>query len=188
VKKNQLIILSFLVLSLFIVTSAYSKKNNNPFDRIWETVNKLIERVTTIEEQNYQAQIYDLETMIYELEDRIKTVEDNPTSVSFPEPDYDSGWVPLNNWPFYATLTHNLGTYDIFIYIIGGRGGVPGEDEGARMHQIGLFGDKSNPGTTLRDDGVEWNAKDENSIFLIRGPTDQNWDYGRVFIWKIPPT
>ena len=48
--KKQIIILSLLTMSLFVVPSVYSKNENNPFNELWDAVNILAERVILLEE------------------------------------------------------------------------------------------------------------------------------------------
>jgi hypothetical protein len=52
-KKKHFLVLITVITSFLIVPTVYSKKGDNPFNVLWDAVNGLINRVTTLEE-NYQ--------------------------------------------------------------------------------------------------------------------------------------
>jgi hypothetical protein len=107
------------------------------------------------------------------------------------KPDYDSGWMNLLKATAYysglfidhvnptsTTLNHNLGTYDILVYVLAGDGTgryvqIPSVVYPSTLVGGGLFGQ------------TQWFLTSQNQIML------ENWDYNRavpvhVMIWKIP--
>jgi hypothetical protein len=100
------------------------------------------------------------------------------------KPDYDSGFqtIAANQ---EKTFTHNLGTQDIFVYVLGCDYGTE------NVHQNFLGGH-----ILVADDkeylqGLHYWWVSSNSIKVFRWhdddrPTPWNWDSVRVMIWKIP--
>lgn len=97
-------------------------------------------------------------------------------------PDYDSGWVTLPYWGA-VTITHNLGTKEIIVYLYGK---YP-NSETLTVRAFGGDGGYTNDG---RKYGTWWDCADVNSITVM----NDNWGSGgeywfgqaRVLIWKIP--
>jgi hypothetical protein len=108
---------------------------------------------------------------------------------SLPPPDYDSGWInlpkavawdnpgtiiyPDDVYPSETTLSHNLGTYDILVYVLAS----DGQSRYVPMPSalVGGYGHEDN-----------WFLTSQNQIML------RNWDYNRavpvhVMIWKLVP-
>ena len=52
-KKKYILLSSLMIASFLIVPIVYSKTGGTPFNELWEAVNNLLFRVTTLE-QNYQ--------------------------------------------------------------------------------------------------------------------------------------
>ncbi len=127
----------------------------NPFTMIWEAITGLESRVET-------------------LEDRVEALEDQQ---SLPQgfisaPAYDSGWVSIAPAQ-YLTLSHNLNTVEVFVYLLG-------RNESGGIHQI-----------THEMYGVQIWSLDDSDITLWRHGLDYiYWHQVRVMIWKIsePPT
>jgi len=87
-------------------------------------------------------------------------------------PAYDSGWVSISFG--YNTFTHNLGTTELVVYVIGNHSEW-------KIHQIkyggGVFVDGQQ--------GVEFLLLNNTTISLYRYPNDPFWQQARVMIWKI---
>jgi len=96
----------------------------------------------------------------------------------FGAPDYDSGWLPISpgGW---LDLTHNLGTTELFVYMIG----KSHFTENIHQMYLGLE-TYYNPG--LEERGAWWLVNDWNEIRVIRGAEDSGtWANVRVYIWVI---
>jgi hypothetical protein len=96
---------------------------------------------------------------------------------SFPNPDYDSGWISTGTGS--NTITHNLGTTDIFVYVIGKWG------DKVNQYHFGqdIYFDAED---YVYESGLYWETTGINTISLRRGPTDIDWASARVLIWKLP--
>ena len=92
-------------------------------------------------------------------------------------PDYDSNWVIIDvgeKRVFY----HNLGSFDLFVYIVGRSTPQP-----YVYHQY-YFG-----GIKLRTDrmyGIYWRQYEESSLEVFRFDHDDYWEEVRVRIWLLP--
>ena len=91
-------------------------------------------------------------------------------------PAYDSGWINVSQGET-ITLTHNLNTQELFVYVIGKWNYT---DVGWAMHQNRYGGDSKR--------GLQWRKLTDTTIDLRRMDDDQNYDHVRVQIWKIEPT
>jgi hypothetical protein len=96
---------------------------------------------------------------------------------SFGAPDYDSDWLTVDQ-NTELTLNHNIGTTDLFVYLIGKEGGT-------QTHQIFLGGDKMMNDNFRTQEGAYWYC-DETSIHVKRMMTDEKWQEIRILIWKLP--
>jgi len=101
------------------------------------------------------------------------------------KPDYDSGFQTIAV-DKEQTYTHNLGTQDIFVYVLGCDSGTE------NVHQHFLGGHVIVTPDTDYLEGLDYYWNDGNRITVYRWPNDNrpnspyNWDYVRVMIWKIP--
>ena len=95
---------------------------------------------------------------------------------SFPNPDYDSGWVTTTDAG--ATINHNLGTKELFVYMIG--------KTGDKIHQLDFGTDMIITEGDLFEYGAYWETDGENTILIWRGVDDSFWVEVRVLIWKLP--
>jgi hypothetical protein len=99
-------------------------------------------------------------------------------------PDYDSGWLTIPDTSAGAdilTVEHNLGTQDIFVYMIG-------KDQWGSTHQ-GAYGGRID--VADRDVGAYWITTDGNTIDVWRRESDQTWGSPRwqevrLCIWRLP--
>jgi len=99
-------------------------------------------------------------------------------------PDFDSGWVTIPDTGSGADILqidHNLGTKDIFVYMIG-------KDQWGFTHQGSYGGYLDSAG---RDTGAHWAALTENMTQVWRNHDDQVWGSPRwvdvrLLIWKLP--
>jgi len=97
IRRKRIVTLATVVVVSFLLGSAFScitlakDGSGNPFDKIWEA--------------------------IFALEDRVDSIGscDNAGFVS--SPAYDSGWVSVGGGEI--VFTHDLGTTDVFVYLTG---------------------------------------------------------------------
>jgi len=85
-------------------------------------------------------------------------------------PAYDSGWVSINQGQV-LTFTHNLGTTEVLVYVIGND--TTGDNG---IHQMG-YGDNS----------LLWYRLNSTTISVYRLIPEDFWTEVRVMIWKIQP-
>jgi hypothetical protein len=125
------------------------------------------------------SQINELKTMIAQMNSTIVQLNDrvdilNMTGLG--KPDFDSDWNNITAGQ-QITFNHNLGTTNVLVYMIGN------DTSGTLyIHQIKYGGDTS----VLTEYGARWQELTSTSITVIRAPSDPNWNYIRVMIWKIP--
>jgi hypothetical protein len=93
------------------------------------------------------------------------------------KPDYDSGWLDLNQ-SRHRTLVHGLNTTDVFVYMIG----KYSDTETPYIHQRDYGGTIG----VLTSYGAYWYDLTAMTISVQRYNQDTNWNYARVMIWKIP--
>lgn len=93
----------------------------------------------------------------------------------FGAPDYDSWWQPINPGD-YLTLTHNLGTTGLFVYVIG-------KDSQGDVHQV-YYGVNTHYNPNRLEYGVHWWLRG-NDIWISRMSDDVAWDEVRVCLWII---
>jgi len=150
IKKRQIVaivsiaVVSFLVGTMFNVTVATD--GGNPFDSLWEVLCGLESRIEALEEQS--------------LPQGFVTA-----------PAYDSGWVTIEP-DETLTLSHNLNTTEVFVYLIGKWG------YNAKIHQR-AYG-------SVDSWGAFWYDLDSKRIRVNRRTNDGTWDYIRVMIWRLP--
>jgi hypothetical protein len=87
-----IIVISFLVGGTFSFVTMAKDGGGNPFDKIWEK--------------------------IYALEDRLDSIGGGDMAGFMDSPAYDSGWVSVGAGG-ELVFTHNLGTTEVFVYITG---------------------------------------------------------------------
>lgn len=94
----------------------------------------------------------------------------------FGAPDYDSGWLTFTEGDLNFEVTHNLGTTELFVYMVG-------KDSFGRVHQWFYGGDIRDSGRV----GANWRTSwaNDNKIDLYRLVDDQVWEEVRVYIWVI---
>ena len=100
------------------------------------------------------------------------------TQASIGLPDYDSGWVSINQGQT-LTLTHNLGTKEVLVYIISNRtNGI------TQIYQGGeIYWTESPPQNNYV--GLYWHSLGNTTIAISRYSSDLWWSQVRVMIWKI---
>ena len=165
-KKRQVIslvsiaVISFLIGTTFNVVSMASD-GGNPWNRVWEAISEL------------QGNVDSLNASDLDLQDIVEMLEDQMLPQGFVSaPAYDSGWITIDKDQI-LTLTHNLDTTEVLVYIIG-KADV--SFELFRIHQL-RYGDWWN--------GVNWYRLTNTTITVRRGTPADYWDYIRVMIWKI---
>ena len=91
----------------------------------------------------------------------------------FGKPDYDSGWMDIGAGASMS-FTHGLGTTNVYVYVVG-------RNADGLIHQMDY-------GFTLAGSsryGLAWLSLDSNSIWVTRGPDDENWVQVRMMIWRL---
>ena len=91
-------------------------------------------------------------------------------------PDYDSNWVSIDPGG-KKEFPHNLGSFDLFVYIVG-----RSTPEPFLYHQYYFGGVKL---LTGRKWGIYWKQYNENSLEVFRFDHDHYWDEVRVRIWVL---
>jgi len=97
------------------------------------------------------------------------------------ESGYDSGWVSISS-PSSIALTHNLGTKNVMVYMMGRKNMTT--TESPYIHQK-HYGGEIQVGWS---GGVFWRDLTETTIDIqrIKGGTGEDyWNYVRVMIWKV---
>lgn len=127
------------------------------------------------------AKIAYLEVLCSEMDTRIDELSTliavlNATKLG--APDRDSGWIPISQGQ-EIIFNHNLNTTNVLVYMIG----KYSDSASPYIHQIQFGAD--NLVTTVG--GARWYDLTVNSIRVRREANDANWNYVRLFIWKIPP-
>ena len=118
-----------------------------------------------------QSQIHEMNATITELKEDITILN----STMLGKPGYDSGWTVIN-YEQTMTFTHNLGTTELLVYVIG-------KHPDKQIHQMYYGGNTMEPGAT---NGLFWYYLDTNTIKVLRTQHAGNWWEVRVIIWKIP--
>lgn len=146
------------VLSTLMISQVFSvvADSGNPFEMIWEAISGLEGRVETLEEQS-------------------------PPPGFLSAPAYDSGWVAFNPGQTVITLEHNLGTRELFVYMVGLH------IDHDVVHQFAYGSDSylDRNDDLYKDWGARWRLSDDNTINVIRGQQDLWWQEIRVYIWVI---
>jgi len=97
-------------------------------------------------------------------------------------PDYDSGWTELSG-RIVVEFTHNLGTSDIFVYILAKWDRDWEGSGGPMVHQFYYGGDRY--GDPEQTQGFYWDTYTENPD-TIEVSCYERADEIRVLIWKLP--
>ena len=194
IKKRQIIVVMSIALVSFLIGTSMATDGGNPFDALWEAVGGLQSRVDSLNstltsrferlELFINISIFDLlleqidridslNASYLDLLDQVETLENQMPPQGFVRaPAYDSGWIEISPSET-VTLTHNLNTTEVFVYMIG-RCGV-------LIHQY-KYGSDGN------DVGTYWYDLTEDEIRIYRASNDwqiKNWSGVRVMIWKI---
>lgn len=153
-KKQVLTVVSIAAISFLVGTmfSVMATDGGNPFSVIWEAISGLESRVEALEEQS-QPQGF------------------------MSAPAYDSGWMALS--PGGIICEHNLGTYDLFVYVVG-------RWEWSDAHQLLYGGIAYYYEGDWYNEGAWWHALSIDEILVNRGTEDVRWEEVRVYIWIIP--
>jgi len=126
--------------------------------------------------ETLEAQIAQMNDTIAQLETDLAIL--NATKLG--TPDYDTfevygDWLSIDTGET-KSLPHNLGTTDVIVYLIGNDTSLYG------IHQRD-YGGALSGGNYF---GAYWHDLTDTWIEVTRRDQDQNWDYIRVLIWKIP--
>jgi len=101
----------------------------------------------------------------------------------FREPDYDSGWVPLEG-RIVVNVTHNLNTSDIFVYALAKWYRNWTDSGGPMVHQFYYGGDRYWTGSTTVTEGFYWDTY-TNYPNSVEVSCYMRVDEIRVLIWKL---
>jgi hypothetical protein len=135
-----------------------------------QSITNSLNSTLTQEINDLKAELQEANATITELKTEIVIL--NATKLGIP---YDSFWYPISKGG-YRIFPHNLGTTNVLVYMIGY------DSETGAIHQKDYGGEKS-PGYTW---GCWWTDLTATDIRVERGGSDDNWDYVRLIIWKIP--
>jgi len=152
VSKSVLVgVILLSILSTVAISQVFSvvTDGGNPFDAIWQAISGLEARVETLEGQS-------------------------PPQGFMTAPAYDSGWVAITA-DTYLTLTHNLGTKELFVYMVG-------KDITGTIGTM-FYGSDLDDGLWR---GAYFRINAENTIDIRRLADDAVWVEVRVYIWIIP--
>jgi hypothetical protein len=94
-------------------------------------------------------------------------------------PAWDSGWFNISKGE-EKTRTHNLGTTDVLVYMIGKE-----DDARPYIHQMNYGGECKEWDVWC---GAWWRDLTTTEITVKRADGDDHWNYVRIMIWKIPST
>jgi len=145
------------ILSAVMISQVFSvvTDGGNPFDTIWEAISGLESRVETLEEQS-------------------------PPPGFLSAPAYDSGWVAFNPGQG-VTLEHNLGTRELFVYMVGLH------IDHDVVHQMAYGSDSylDRDDNLYKEWGARWWLPSDNTIYVSRRQADLWWQEIRVYIWVI---
>ena len=97
-------------------------------------------------------------------------------------PDYDSGWTALSG-RIVVQFNHNLGTSDVFVYVLAKWYRNWTGSGGPMVHQFYYGGDSY--GTPEQTQGFYWDSYTQNPN-MIRVSCWERTDEIRVLIWKLP--
>jgi len=149
IKKKQVVIMVSIAVVSFLIGTSMATDGGNPFVALWDAV--------------------------YGLESRIEALENQSPPLGFMgAPAYDSGWQAITA-DSYLTLTHNLGTKELFVYMIG-------KDVTGTIGTM-FYGSDLEDGSWR---GAYFRIDAENTIDIRRLPDDAVWQEVRVYIWVIP--
>jgi len=163
-------VLSFLIGTMFNLSTVVSGGSSSPWDRVWASISELQTKVDSL-----NATLTEMNSTLESLEGYVETMMTGYVN----PPAYDSGWKNLGAPPVYVTFTHNLGTTEVFVYIVGKEFGAD------TIHQWYIGG-----GGGGNRFGTWWYDLDISRVTVYRCGDDYMWDQVRVMIWKIsePPT
>jgi len=171
--KKRYVVISFLAFCLtatLFIGLATSGKKPNP---VWTAIYELQTKVDTLNASNL------------DLLNRVEMLENQILPQGFVSaPAYDSGWGNLSHG--MTTFTHNLGTTEVFVYMIGKD--IEGYPLYVGIHQFDYGGNRFYD-TRYRHFGAVWRNLTNTTIEIRRFDNDVNWEQVRIMIWKIsePP-
>ncbi|UCE29662.1 MAG: hypothetical protein JSV85_02800 [Candidatus Bathyarchaeota archaeon] len=148
IRKKQAAMITSIAFICFLIGTSMASNGGNPFDSLWDAFNGL--------------------------ESRIEALENQSLPLGFMgAPAYDSGWQAITA-DTYLTLTHNLGTKELFVYMLG-------KDVVGTIGTM-FYGSDLENGTWR---GAYFRINAENTIDIRRLADDAVWLEVRVYIWVI---
>jgi len=123
--------------------------------------------------------------LLLDLQDRVEALENQTVPLGYiGPPAYDSGWVSISQ-PGSETLTHNLGTTNVHVY-------MTGYSEAYYKTNHAFYGSEmyyTMTGDLIRY-GAYWCVLTSTTIDVVRLTDDPSWEQIRVQMWIIqePPT
>jgi hypothetical protein len=184
-KTRNLVILATIIIASLLLGSMIIPAQPGGGDSLFD---ELLERLMGVEDEveELSDDVLVLETSldlldrIHELELRIAVLEtsDCEESNGFSEPGYDSDWQTISAGSS-EFITHNLGTTELFVYLVG-------KDNDVTVHQDYLGMELwFEEGPHLH--GIQWATNGENEVVVSRLSDDNTWDEFRILIWELPP-
>lgn len=149
------------------------------------------------------AQFDSKDTDIVALSDTMSSLEEQISQleaivadpvIGFNTPDYDSGWMEIESGS-YVDVNHNLGTTNLFVYLIGGSifndYDVHQNNYGGDLYRVPVIDFDENGQGYYSDfdyhkSGVHWSTYGENTIRISRKNNDASWPRFRVLLWVLP--
>ena len=162
-KFLPIILLFTLPLIPFLSTKQIQNNETTHDNRIEELVTKVSELEKSI---NFLNQKYN------QLRQEVTT-----NSGPFNNPDYDSGWIPIEPGVEY-TFTHGCGVH-VFVYLIGW------DYSGEKGYLIHQDYHSDNQEVETSSWGIKWCCSDIDQITIHRDINDKKWDEIRFFIWNM---
>jgi hypothetical protein len=126
-----------------------------------------------------QSEIDSLNSALLALENTVATQQSQINNLGaelatkLGAPDYDSGWFAINPGS-YIILTHNLGTTNVLVYMVGRISGT--------IDQVEYGGDANGQSSY----GANWYGLTTTQIWINRMSQDIWWPEIRVFMWILP--
>lgn len=178
-RKKQVVAIVSIVVVSFLIGTSMATDGGNPFDKMWEAISGLQSETSELrtDYNNLMDDFTELKNNLTELTLQYEELKENVTLALSRAPDYDSGWMDVSEGEI-ITLTHDLGTTELFVYMLGQGGGL-------EIHQH-HYGGTCPAGNR----GLRWYHLTENTIQVERSGNDERWEQFHIMIWKIqePPT
>jgi len=137
------------------------------------------------------SKVTTLQDQLSRLEESVSVIEDVPI-IGFNTPDFDSGWIEIiedSAGARFAFVRHDLGTKNLFVYLLGSEVYESGGKIITQVHQLAIGRDIYDDAN--HDRGVYWHTQDDYGLWVSRSSDDNFynrnfWEEVRVLIWVLP--